>query len=203
MMSDLTLSGAIPGLLRAGSPCVYLHHKAESDWPNDEDRHVCYLVSGGNAWAGDSKGGWYCGPIAGLALDLSDITARFHCILYLREQGHDLRWAEEEAEVLAWSVLSVSRGGSPIRWVAPVWKSRDPGYFMSAGLYVSYHSQRTADIECVNIEGRWKWRANQNFHDMSDAADLAATQAAADAFALRDRCALRNEDGTLTLPELP
>ena len=47
-------------------------------------------------------------------LDLSDPTGRFHARLWLKERGYDMG-NEDRAEVLAWSVLSVWRGGKPLR----------------------------------------------------------------------------------------
>lgn len=113
-MSDALLLtvAAIPGLFRRGSP-VY-----ESGRSGIQGcRGVVVPAARGDylviRWEQEARG-METTLTGGAALDLADPTGCFHAILWLQERGHDLRWAEDEAEVLAWSVLSVHCGGRPI-----------------------------------------------------------------------------------------
>lgn len=54
--------------------------------------------------------------IEDFTLDLNNKTSRFHARLWLAERGHDVG-NEDRADVLAWSVFSVHRGGRSLRVV--------------------------------------------------------------------------------------
>jgi hypothetical protein len=116
-------------------------------------------------------------------LDLSDPTGRFHARLWLLERGHDVG-SEDRAEVLAWSVLSVWRGGRALP-VAGAWDGSGERW----------------------VEGRWTvahvthtgwWVGGESGHETGNVAKTAA-----DAALLRLGWALTNPDGSLTLPPLP
>jgi len=117
------------------------------------------------------------------ALDLGTRTGRFHAREWLRERGHDVG-NEDRAEVLAWSVLSVWRGGRALP-VAGAWDGSGERW----------------------VEGRWTvahvthagwWVGGESGHETGNVA-----KAAADSALLALGWALTNDDGTLTLPPLP
>lgn len=206
-MSALTLTGAIPGLLRRGSPVA---------WRDEETPFVVVLS---RAWPtpGPVDGVVLAAPAQELCLgvqddpsnftlDLSDPTGRYHALLWLRERGHDLRWAEDEAEVLAWSVLSVARGGGAIEDIIPIYVQPHPG----TESFIR-RDPDTAGPCCVYLGtptlNGWGWWFKRGYYDLRTTASGPETgdlgRAAADRAALVAGYALRNEDGTLTLPPLP
>lgn len=204
-MADLTLTGAIPGLLRRGSPA----------WWRDEETPYVVTISYRDA---DHAEWVVAAPCAGLpigvqddpsnfTLDLTDPTGRYHALLWLRERGHDLRWAEDEAEVLAWSVLSVARGGQPLTFIFAPWFTHAAGGCDDREMerpivrrqFVNYIRAYHAGSQF----GGWshtlsKFKVHRHGPETGDAGKLAA-----DTAALRSGYALRNADGSLTLPELP
>lgn len=209
MPTDLRLSGAIPGLLRRGSPVT-------KTWlmDNDFDSYDSVTVSGvvleqlEDDEAGERWSCWFfderIGRDTGFApdLDITDPTGRFHALLWLRERGHDLRWAENEAEVLAWSVLSVARGGDVIRAIDDVPRFVNTRCSLAQFAGASFWWCATAEDRdfFVGPDGKhhgWYF-AGMFGPETGDAAIQIVC-----AHALADRCALRNEDGLLTLPELP
>ncbi len=203
MSTSLTLTGAIPGLLRRGSPGMWFSPLVHGLTVLDVRAHP--LRPAGRFYVNDgvSVNEWCDG--ADVALDLTDPTGRFHALLWLRERGHDLRWAEDEPEVLAWSVLSVARGGGPIVALALQWY-RDP--------YMGFHARDAVKHTTISAivslrfnttDGGAAWQVD-DIHGCGIAWGREtgdAGKAAADAAALAAGCALRNEDGTLTLPPLP
>lgn len=200
-MSDLTLTGAIPGLLRRGSPVT-------KTWlmDNDFDSYDSVTVSGvvleqlEDDEAGERWSCWFfderIGRDTGFApdLDLTDPTGRYHALLWLRERGHELRWAEDEAEVLAWSVLSVVRGGGPIIGILAVWTEGAPN---SAANYVRENVPESGHA------GLLVWHKNALWMLDKPCGQSPEDRAASDRAALAAGYALRSDDGTLTLPPLP
>lgn len=183
-MSDLTLTGAIPGLLRRGSPVRTANSRngvpdIVTHYPNGVH---CMTVFEGLT---DQR-------LA--ALDLTDPTGRYHALLWLRERGHELRWAEDEAEVLAWSVLSVVRGGGPIIGILAVWTEGAPN---SAANYVRENVPESGHA------GLLVWHKNALWMLDKPCGQSPEDRAASDRAALAAGYALRSDDGTLTLPPLP
>jgi hypothetical protein len=172
----MKLTGEIPGLLRRCSPVRLV---------DDTDRSlVVDRVEAPRAWVGHWE------RLTSLVLDLSDPTGRFHCRLWLAERGHNVG-SEDRAEVLAWSVLSVWRGGKPLRGVAQKW---------------SFSAKKSWWRRKASRAGFWtasvwhtKWQSMGGMGDKTGEAG----KAAADADLLRLGWALTNDDGTLTLPPLP
>lgn len=185
MSPALRLSGAISGLLRRGSPVANQGGDERAVVVSVEDPVAMYVAirtadphpAKRIAWYGYTQRSWL--------LDLTDPTGRYHALLWLRERGHDLRWAEDEPEVLAWSVLSVSRGGGPIVGIVAqrCWGSAGcpPGT-------TRYYMEREGD------------RAQIFYADVTRKTDERDAKIAE---ALAARYAIRNPDGSLTLPELP
>lgn len=199
-MADLTLTGDVPNLLRPGSPvlapdihppfldvpCIYLcrslgseavgyvAHQYEEPWTDGTPRD--------RSWTSATRN-------SKVRLDLSRPTGRYHALLWLRERGHDLRWAEDQPQVLAWSVLSVARGGRSLFGLLPMWapESRDN----------SDWDETRGWIACIGADG---WSIA--FVGTSGPETGPEGRAAADRAALAAGYALRNDDG-LTLPPLP
>ena len=181
----MELTGEIPGLLRRCSPLID---------PNDGERLVVVSIVEGIgvrcSVERDCRVQSYNYTFRSLCLDLSDPTGRFHARLWLAERGHDVG-NEDRAEVLAWSVLSVWRGGRPLAGVAQKWsfvaktsewrrKAARPGFW-------------TASVR------RTGWQSMGGMGDKTGEAG----KAAADADLLALGWALTNADGSLTLPPLP
>lgn len=175
----MELRGDIPGLLRHGS-IVRLA----------DDRLFVVTDVGGedSAITIGTRGHWE--KAARLRLDMTNRTGRFHAREWLLERGHDVG-NEDRAEVLAWSVLSVWRGGRPLAGVAQKWsfvaktsewrrKAARPGFW-------------TASVR------RTGWQSMGGMGDKTGEAG----KAAADADLLALGWALTNADGSLTLPPLP
>ena len=127
------------------------------------------------------------------SLDLTNRTGRFHAREWLLERGHDLG-SEDRAEVLAWSVLSVHRGGKPLR-VAGKWTQygdRRPSFSRPLSL---------SDFASVRLDG---WSVSSRFRRVASGYEAGnAGKDACDAALLRLGWALTNADGSLTLPPLP
>lgn len=174
----LELRGDIPGLLRRGSPVQWQRLDGVRDG-------VCYfapLRPSVPLVTHDPCREPGCPDPADLRLDLTDPTGRLHARLWLAERGHDIG-SEDRAEVLAWSVLSVYRGGRPLR-VAPQWNYN--ARYLEGGYWIAR----------VRDHG---WSVgDERGEETGDAG-----KAAADAALLRLGWALTNADGTLTLPPLP
>lgn len=205
-MSALTLTGAIPGLLRRGSPV----------WWRDEE--TPFVVTCGCVDTDDAT--WtIAAPCAGITLgvqddpsnftlNLTDPTGRYHALLWLRERGHDMRWAEDEAEALAWSVLSVARGGKPIAVILDNW-NKTTGFKRARrlGFLDDVRIESNVGEEC--FYGRHDYRKGWRLYrdDLGTIGSGPETgdagKAAADAAGVAAGYALRNPDGSLTLPELP
>lgn len=204
MRSDLILTGAIPGLLRRGSP-------TDRGTVVALDRGKASVVALVDFMELTVNGVWIV-PCAALTLDLTDPTGRFHALLWLRERGHDLRWAEDEPEVLAWSVLNVAGGGATAirglllpwtnpRWSADVWgrqysNDRDAPFLVMVHDVDEYGDEWTGWVMQPR-SGIWS-----RFDVPHGPETGVAGRAAADRAALAAGYALRNDDGTLTLPEL-
>jgi len=204
----MELTGEIPGLLRRCSPLID---------PSDGERSVVVSVVEGIgvrcSVERDCRVESYNYTFRSLCLDLSDPTGRFHARLWLLEQGHDVG-NEDRAEVLAWSVLSVWRGGPAMPMVAGEWEYEGEGD--SNGSWARYHrthpSHQAYPAGCVWPEnGGWrawkpdieKLRSALTF-GIPDSSEIGeAGKAACDARLLTLGWALTNPDGTLTLPPLP
>ena len=182
----MQLTGDIPGLLRRCSP---VYHTADPG----RSMVVDYL-DGEHAWVGHWE------RLSALRLDRSDPTGRFHARLWLAERGHDVG-NEDRAEVLAWSVLSVWRGGKPLAGVAGPWSPW--------GKYVGCSRcfrpmPGELDRVVATLGDYCVWGVSASGVTISCVSDTGeGGQAAADAALLRLGWALTNPDGTLTLPPLP
>ena len=137
---------------------------------------------------------------ANLLLDTRNPTGRFHARLWLLGRGHDVG-NEDRAEVLAWSVLSVWRGGKPLAGVAGPWSPW--------GKYVGCSRcfrpmPGELDRVVATLGDYCVWGVAVSGITVSSVSDTGeGGQAAADAALLRLGWALTNPDGTLTLPPLP
>lgn len=200
-MTKYQCNGAIPGLLRRGSPVT-------KTWQGDEDEFTAkgvVLERLEDDAAGERWSCWFfderINRDTGFPpdLDLTDPTGRYHALLWLRERGHDLRWAEDEPEVLAWSVLSVSRGAPPLKFILPQWTTPPEYYGMSAARCLKHYS------DWLHVKDEPFCRIGWEFwpYGLRGPETGAEGRAAADRAALSAGYALRNDDGTLTLPELP
>lgn len=98
------LTGEIPGLLRRGSPVTCT---------SDCDGVVALVYTDGAIAVAISDREIEPSSPDIYALDLTSRTGRFHAREWLAERGHYVG-SEDRAEVLAWSVLSVWRGGKPL-----------------------------------------------------------------------------------------
>ena len=111
---------AFPGLLRPGSTVEFT--KSIRHFYGGKDGGVVFAVGNEKAVVTFLED---CRPLpiplGELSLVLDD-NGRLHARLWLAEQGHATQ--EDRAEVLAWSVQSVARGGKPL--VGVVW-APDPG----------------------------------------------------------------------------
>lgn len=193
MPADLTLRVLdIPGLQRR---CVPVYESGASGIegcrgllaPRVSNSAECVV-----RWE-DRAAGMETGITGGTAVDMTHPFGRFHALLWLRERGHDLRWAENEAEVLAWSVLSVARGGGSIVGILAVWTE---GASDSAANYVRENVPESGHA------GLLVWHKNALWMLDKPCGQSLEDRAAADRAALAAGYALRNED-SLTLPSLP
>ena len=189
----IALTGAIPGLLMQGSPAVY----------RANGQRVMVLCVGSVTvdvfdGAADRR---VQPPLDAVALDLTHPLGLATALHYLKERGHDLAWATPWPEVVAWSVVSVSRGGKPIVGVdTSQWRRsvREPDWITRGG-------HGNTPLRMTEGSG-WKYYGTRNPLDRwtehgPEAGE--AGQACADACALCDGYALLNPDNTLTLPTLP
>ena len=203
-MSALTLTGAIQGLMRRGSPLLGPDGE-RAVVVSIEDHFTMYVAIRTTDPHPARKVAWYGYTQRSYAIDLTDPTGRYHALLWLRERGHDLRWAEDEAEVLAWSVLSVVEGGEPaLLGILKAWAIESDGRHRRRLRYDG------ARIGLVASSAGWAMWTTDERDDMGGPTRLAEGpetgregRAAADRSALAAGYALRNEDGTLTLPTLP
>lgn len=180
------LTGEIPGLLQHTSPVIFPGHQPK--WWHGPTGVVVHIYEGGVTMLVGSVGGAKTGigeiRASRVRLDTSHHTGRFHCRLWLAEQGHDVG-GEDRADVLAWSVLSVWRGGHPLRVAGP-WDGR---------------KRRCAGEEWVvgYMDDSGWWMGGEHGPETGEAG-----RAACDAAILAIGCwALTNDDGSLTLPPLP
>lgn len=108
-MTPFPLTGKIPGLLRDCSPVIL--DPAIRDHYGGKSTGVVFAVGNVAAIVTFLED---CRPLPiplhELTLDMLNPTGRLHAKLYLQEQGYDVAY-EDRPDVLAWSVLSVSRGG--------------------------------------------------------------------------------------------
>lgn len=187
---------AFPGLLRPGS-IVRLA---------DDDR--IFVVSGIDgvdvAIAVGTRAHWE--RMDRLSLDLDNETGRLHARLYLADQGHATQ--EDRAEVLAWSVESVRRGGGIIRLVLGYWWQQEATWRRDGFRGLDKVTAAVGATDRCGVE--WEiltWHPNSTSRDAGhygrDFATIEAAKAACDAAALASRWALTNPDGSLTLPPLP
>lgn len=225
-MCDLQLCGDIPELLRRGSPVNFLKRKRLAGEPEARPWHgptgvVTQVFDGALTVLVTSHGGEADGNgevrTSRLALDLSDLTGRYHARLWVGARGYDLRWAKDIPEALAWSVLSVSQGRKPLADILHPWREvtqNDPDTGAAwirgrafnpknrgGGLFVASFLRpwRTFGWEnaCVPTgpEHPGIWLRGPEVGEEG--------RAAADRSALEACFGLMNEDGTLTLPPLP
>jgi len=211
-MTPLALTGDIPGLLRRGSPVLVRFGDvlvpgvyAMADERPEDKRNGPHTIAPVDEWppATDFNGSAAMSRSCRddeVALDLTDPLGLHTAILWLRERGHEVP-ATWPVEAVAWSVLSVSRGGEPINrriltwWlVNPRWPER---HFRSV---VGTDHNNSYATWYVN-ESRWRW--GFAFECGGLAQTEAEGKALADAAALAANYALTNDDGTLTLPALP
>lgn len=151
---------------------------------------------------------------ADLLLDTRNPTGRFHCRLWLLEQGYDVG-NEDRAEVLAWSVLSVWRGGAAMPTVAGKWEAE------GGDSHARYHLKFKPESARYGLAAACVWPEKDGWRTWPPdvgTMDLAAVDGfgrphgpetgdagkdAADAELLALGWALTNADGSLTLPPLP
>ena len=146
-------------------------------------------------------------PASRLSLDLADPTGRFHARLWLAERGHNVG-SEDRAEVLAWSVLSVWRGGTPIRLVLGRWWQQDSTWRRDGWRGTDKVTAAVGPTNTCGVE--WEiltWFPNSTSRDAGhygrNFANIEDAKAACDAAAIASRWAITNDDGSLTLPPLP
>lgn len=198
----MELTGEIPGLLRRCSPLID---------PSDGERSVVVSVVEGIgvrcSVERDCRVESYNYTFRSLCLDTSDPTGRLHARLWLLERGHDVG-NEDRAEVLAWSVLSVWRGGGPIRLVLGPWWQQGVTWRRDGWRGLDKVTAAVGPTNCSGIE--WEiltWFPNSTSRDAGHYGrgfeSIEAAKAACDAAAIASRWALTNDDGTLTLPPLP
>ena len=193
----MELTGEIPGLLRRGSPGRWLR------MTDDVREGVCCFAPLRPTlllFCHDPCREPAAPDPADVTLDTSDPTGRLHARLWLLEQGHDVG-NEDRAEVLAWSVLSVSRGGKPLAGVAGPWSP----WGKYVGCSRCFRPMPGGLDRVVATLGDYcVWGVSASGVTISCVSDTGeGGQAAADAALLRLGWALTNPDGTLTLPPLP
>ena len=206
---------AFPGLLRPGSTAIFAPHI----------RNMYGGKAGGVVFmAGNVAALVTCLedcrpaliPLGELSLDLSDATGRLHARLWLAEQGHETQ--EDRAEVLAWSVESVRRGGKPLQ-VLPAWEKQPSfgmdyhvretdGRMVGRAHYQHWWVGQAPKFQGITAllhgegydDGQWTATGTADWeHDN----DWQCGQRACDAALLALGWALTDPDGSLTLPPLP
>jgi hypothetical protein len=196
-MTPLVLTGAIPGLLRRGSPVSL--PSGGRDGP--DGTVVLYLADSGEyATASLTAGPWVFYDRDDLTLDLTNPLGLHTAVIWLRERGHEVP-ATWPVEVVAWSVLSVSRGGEPINKRILTWWLVNPMYPDRHFRSVVGTDHNSGYASWYVNENRWRW--GFAFECGGLAQTEAEGKALADAAALAANYALTNADGTLTLPPLP
>lgn len=208
-MTPIVLTGAIPGLLRRGSPVV-------KTWDGDDDdpgftSNGIVLERLPDDAAGERWRCWFTHPRIGLDigfpphLDLTDPLGLHTAVLWLRERGHKVPEAWP-IEAVAWSVLSVSREGPMLAGVDDVPKFVNTRsaltQFCGATLWwTATEPERDFFLGPTRPDGSrhhgWYWD-NHAGQEVGDNAIQTVCN-----LALAACYALRNPDGTLTLPELP
>lgn len=200
---DLTLTGAVEGLLLRGSPvnvdflglAVPGVYTARDTRPANQ-RNGPYLVAPVDCWPEDFNGSSEmirsC-KSEETTLDLTHPLGLATALHYLRERGHDLAWAARWPDVVAWSVLSVARGGHPIIAVGGQWMPQSgvgsKGWIRLC--VASRHGDRPPLGTPCRVGSGLILAASASKRKGEDAAALAANYA------------LLNDDSTLTLPSLP
>lgn len=133
-MSELTLPGTIPGLLRRGSPAVRLPMTPVGGAVVDRDGWPCMIVECGEdvAAVAYSDGGTTLAeddvPLADLALDLTDATGRAHAAWWVVDK--DFGDAPIEAHMaisgaMIWGLLASPVASEAVElW--PVLRTLDP-----------------------------------------------------------------------------
>ena len=188
---------AFPGLLRPGA-AVAAHYVGETAplcvgvlgaiTTNRKGEHVAHIML--------STSGCIRFPLAQVQLDYSHSFGR-HCAReWLGEQGHATQ--EDRAEVLAWSVESVRRGGELLAGVAGPWREclvmGKPG--KPSTMQWGRHVGNSSTPRVCDAHG-WRWSSFRG----TEAGDTG--KALCDAALLARNLALTNDDGSLTLPPLP
>ena len=196
----MELTGEIPGLLRDCSPVRFSMSEGNPMVVVDptQDFTGCILVAYGRTERVHP---------ANLLLDTRNPTGRFHARLWLAERGHDVG-NEDRAEVLAWSVLSVWRGGRPIRLVLGRWWQQDSTWRRDGWRGTDKVTAAVGPTNTCGVE--WEiltWFPNSTSRDAGhygrNFASIEDAKAACDAAAIASRWAITNDDGSLTLPPLP
>lgn len=197
---DLALTLKVDGLFLPGSPVVETTRSALHECPGI----VVPSASreGGLAIRWHGKGmGMETGITYGATLNLYDPTGAFHALLYLQRRGRDLSWAEAEPDLLAWSVLSVSRGGAPLKRMYPWWCELGSGWLRqgapgNGALCVGRAGEYAQGWQNSSVPGETTiWLEGPEVDEEG--------KALADASALADNCALLSADGSFLLPPLP
>ena len=207
---DLTLTGAVEGLLLRGSPvnvdflglAVPGVYTAPDTRPANQ-RNGPHLVAPVDCWPEDFNGSSEmirsC-KSEETTLDLTHPLGLATALHYLRERGHDPAWAARWPEVVAWSVIAVSRGGPVIVEVLSKWDDEHDARWGRNGCAVCMSSKDDDDF-CVMPLG-WRFGWPSHIQDRGpETGDLG--RAKADAAALAASYGLLNEDGSLQLPQLP
>lgn len=192
------LTGEIPGLLRRGSPVTCT---------SDCDGVVALVYTDGAIAVAISDREIEPSSPDIYALDLTSRTGRFHAREWLAERGHYVG-SEDRAEVLAWSVLSVWRGGAPIRLVLGRWWQQDSTWRRDGWRGTDKVTAAVGPTNTCGVE--WEiltWFPNSTSRDAGhygrNFANIEDAKAACDAAAIASRWAITNDDGSLTLPPLP
>jgi|GEM_PF-3302677 len=127
-MSELTLPGSIPGLLRRGSPVIALVGRARAD-----TRGLCFghgLDHTGTLIGTQREGVvWY--GLGDVRLDLSDLTGRAHALLWLttcdvaalESIADDMTGPIVDALYWAWAGWEDDTG-APLGWELNLWNAR-------------------------------------------------------------------------------
>ena len=183
------LTGEIPGLLRRGSPVTCT---------SDCDGVVALVYTNGAIAVAISDREIEPSSPDIYALDLTSRTGRFHAREWLAEHGHDVG-SEDRAEVLAWSVLSVWRGGKPLKGITPAWAPQSCGWWGRVAGMLEY--------ALVGKSGSWATFPGRTYFPLHCSfrreSRTVGGKEGADAALIADGWALTNPDGSLTLPPLP
>lgn len=215
------LTGEIPGLLRPCAPVVKTWNAGYKDKFTAKGIVLEQLASD---IAGERWRCWFDHPRIGMDvgfppdLDLTTRLGRFVAMEWLREHGHDLHQMEDSmhaAELLAWSVLSVNRGGKPIAGVLGEWfysayaisghQGASHAGFVRRGVLgnpVSVQVWATPDqTNPERLRCPWGWLFG---HGHAQGPDTGETgKDCVDRHALTTNYALANPDGSILLPPLP